>query len=157
MSYTLAAALGLVAIGSIWFSPRALDTAGFFRGTSSSGAAPGLLTLVFSQVTTWVFARSLMNAAILGYFYGAAGTIAYAAYYLSFLNGAWIIDAIRFKHGFDSVQSFLDDRYGQTGGSSSAQRGQPPISRPSWYWRSLHSDIRSWAGSVPRSAQTSSR
>ena len=115
MSYTLAAALGLVAIGSIWLSPRALDTAGFFRGTSGSGAPPGLLTLVFSQVTTWVFARSLMNAAILGYFYGAAGTIAYAAYYLSFLTGAWIIDAIRFKHGFESVQSFLADRYGQTG------------------------------------------
>lgn len=115
MSYTLAAALGLVALGSIWFSPRAQDTAGFFRGTSRDGAAPGLLTLVFSQVTTWVFARSLMNAAILGYFYGAMGTIAYAAYYLSFLTGAWIIDAIRFRHGFESVQSFLADRYGSTG------------------------------------------
>ena len=115
MSYTLAAALGLVALGSIWFSPRAQDTAGFFRGTSRDGAAPGLLTLIFSQVTTWVFARSLMNAAILGYFYGAMGTIAYAAYYLSFLTGAQIIDAIRFRHGFDSVQSFLSDRYGQTG------------------------------------------
>lgn len=115
MSYTLAAALGIVALGSIWFSPRAEDTAGFFRGTSRDGIAPGLLTLVFSQVTTWVFARSLMNAAILGYFYGAMGTIAYAAYYLSFLTGAWIIDAIRFRHGFDSVQAFLADRYGQTG------------------------------------------
>lgn len=115
MSYTLAAALGLVAIGSIWFSPRAQDTAGFFRGMSRDGSAPTLLTLVFSQVTTWVFARSLMNAAILGYFYGAMGTIAYAAYYLSFLTGAWIIDAIRFRHGFDSVQSFLADRYGTTG------------------------------------------
>jgi Na+/proline symporter len=115
MSYALAAALGLVALGSIWFSPRAQDTAGFFRGTSRDGTAPGLLTLVFSQVTTWVFARSLMNAAILGYFYGAMGTIAYASYYLSFLTGAWIIDAIRFRHGFNSVQSFLADRYGPTG------------------------------------------
>ena len=107
MSYALAAALGLVALGSIWFSPRAQDTAGFFRGTSRDGTAPGLLTLVFSQVTTWVFARSLMNAAILGYFYGAMGTIAYASYYLSFLTGAWIIDAIRFRHGFNSVSRFL--------------------------------------------------
>ena len=115
MSYTLAAALGVVALGSIWFSPRAQDTSGFFRGTSRSGAAPGLLTLVFFQVTTWVFARSLMNAAILGYFYGAAGTIAYSAYYLSFLTGAWIIDAIRFRHGFNSVQAFLADRYGKPG------------------------------------------
>ena len=30
-------------------------------------------------------------------------------------TGAWIIDAIRFRHGFDSVQSFLTDRYGTTG------------------------------------------
>ena len=88
MSLTLAAALGALAIGSFWLSPRTATAAGFFRGKASDGAAPGLLTLVLSQVTTWVFARSLMNAAILGYFYGVAGTIAYAAYYLSFLTGA---------------------------------------------------------------------
>ncbi len=115
MSYTLAAALGALALGSFWLSPRAYDTAGFFRGTSRSGAPPGLLTLIFSQVTTWVFARSLMNAAILGYFYGAAGTIAYAAYYLSFLTGGRIVDAIRFRHGFESIQAFMADQFGQTG------------------------------------------
>ena len=115
MSITLAVALGALALGSFWLAPRAYDAAGFFRGTSPAGLPPGLLTLVFSQVTTWVFARSLMNAAILGYFYGLAGTVAYAAYYLSFLTGGWIVDAIRFRHGFGSVQAFLHDRFGQTG------------------------------------------
>lgn len=115
MSITLAIALSVLAIGSFYFAPRAYDAAGFFRGVSATGSPPGLFTLVFSQVTTWVFARSLMNAAILGYFYGLAGTIAYAAYYLSFLTGAWIIDAIRFRHGFASIQGFLDDRFGRTG------------------------------------------
>ena len=115
MTLTLAVALGLLAIGTLWFAPRAYDAADFFRGVSPGGLAPGLLSLVFSQVTTWVFARSLMNAAILGYFYGIAGTIAYAAYYLSFLTGGRIVDAIRFRHGFESVQAFLADRFGRTG------------------------------------------
>jgi Na+/proline symporter len=115
MSYTLAAALGALALGSFVLAPRVTDTGGFFRGTSAAGAPPGLLTLVFSQVTTWVFARSLMNAATLGYYYGIAGALGYAAYYLSFLTGAWIVDAIRFRHGFGSIHDFLRDRFGRTG------------------------------------------
>lgn len=115
MSYTLAAALGALALGSFLFAPRATDPAGFFRGMSASGAPPGLVTLVFSQVTTWVFARSLMNAAILGYYYGIAGALGYAAYYLSFLTGAAIVDSLRFRHGFGSIQGFLEDRFGGLG------------------------------------------
>jgi Na+/proline symporter len=87
----------------------------FFRGSSASGEPPGLLVLVFSQVTTWIFARSLLNAAILGFYYGVWGTLAYAAYYLSFLTGGKIIDHLRFVHGFDSVQAFLHDRFGAWG------------------------------------------
>jgi Na+/proline symporter len=90
-------------------------THSFFRGRDADGAPPGLLTLVFSQVTTWIFARSLLNAAILGFYYGVWGTLAYAAYYLSFLTGAKIIDHLRFVQGFDSVQAFLDDRFGSWG------------------------------------------
>ncbi len=104
-----------MAVGSVLLSPRATTTASFFRGTAPSGAAPGILALALSQVTTWIFARSIMNAAILGYFYGIAGALAYAAYYLSFLTGAWIISSLRFRHGFDSVQSFLADRFGLAG------------------------------------------
>ena len=72
-------------------------------------------TLALSQVTTWIFARSIMNAAILGYFYGIAGAFAYAVYYLSFLTGAWIIDSLRFRHGFASIQDFLRSRFGAAG------------------------------------------
>ncbi len=115
MSYTLAAALCALAVGSFIFAPRVTDPGGFFRGTSAAGTPPGLFTLVFSQVTTWVFARSLMNAAILGYYYGIAGALGYAAYYLSFLTGAFIVDAIRFRHGFSSIHDFMRDRFGATG------------------------------------------
>ena len=115
MDYALPVVVAVVALGSVLLSSNARSEAAFFKGQSSEGAAPSLLTLTFSQVTTWVFARSLMNAAILGFYYGIWGTLAYAAYYLSFLTGGRIIDSLRFEHGYDSVQSFLRDRFGRWG------------------------------------------
>jgi len=56
-----------------------------------------------------------MNAAILGYFYGLWGTLAYALYYLSFLTGGKIVDKLRFEQGFESVQEFLRARFGFAG------------------------------------------
>lgn len=112
------AAIALVALGavSVVIAPRVRTVEGFFFGRTDAGAAPRLGTLILSQVTTWIFARSLMNAAILGYFYGYPGALAYAAYYLSFLTGAAIIDALRFRRGYDSIQTFLADRFGAAGG-----------------------------------------
>lgn len=118
MDGTVVSVLALILVVSFFLSPRVGTADGFFRGFDENGNAPGLLTLTLSQVTTWVFARSLMNAAILGYYYGIAGTVAYAAYYLSFLTGAWIVDGIRFRHGFDSAQQFLRARFAGVGETS---------------------------------------
>lgn len=114
----LALITAAISVLSIVCSPRAKTTASFYKGHDASGMAPGVLTLTLSQVTTWIFARSIMNAAILGYFYGIAGALAYAAYYLSFITGAQIIASLRFKHGFGSVQDFLYDRFGLAGTTS---------------------------------------
>ena len=70
-----------VIAASMVVAPRRASLDGFFGGRSALGQAPSLWVLVLSQVTTWIFARSLMNSAILGYYYGIAGTLAYAAYY----------------------------------------------------------------------------
>ncbi len=115
MEYALPALVAVVALGSVFLSSNARTESAFYKGCSADGRAPGLLTLTFSQVTTWVFARSLMNAAILGFYYGLWGTLAYAAYYLSFLTGGRIIDSLRFEHGCGSVQQFLRDRFGRWG------------------------------------------
>ncbi len=96
-------------------SPRVQTADGFFKGFSDTGAAPSLWTLVLSQVTTWIFARSLLTAAILGFYYGIAGALAYAAYYASFITGGKIIDHLRFKHGKDNIQSFMQEQFGSTG------------------------------------------
>lgn len=65
MDYVLPTFAGFVAISSILLSAKAQTEGAFFKGLSASGEQPGLLTLVFSQVTTWIFACSLLNAAIL--------------------------------------------------------------------------------------------
>jgi Na+/proline symporter len=113
--HALAVAAACLAILSVTLSAPARSGHSFYEGKSESGEAPGLWTLTLSQVTTWIFARSLMNASILGFFYGIWGTLAYAAYYLSFLTGGAIIDSLRFRHGFTSVQAFLKARFGSIG------------------------------------------
>ena len=106
--------VAVIATGSIFLSPRAKTAEAFFAGSDAQGNAPGLLTLVFSQVTTWIFARSLLTAAILGYYYGVAGALAYTAYYMSFLTGMIIVSRLRRK-GARSLQDWLRQDYGRAG------------------------------------------
>ncbi|WP_415899658.1 sodium:proline symporter [Neptuniibacter sp. QD48_11] len=115
MDIWLIALVSALALVSVFLSRKVTHENSFFKGRTAEGLAPGLLTLIFSQVTTWIFARSLLNAAILGFYYGIWGTLAYAAYYLSFLTGGKIVDHLRFEEGYESVQAFLIDRFGQWG------------------------------------------
>ncbi|KIN64720.1 Na+/proline symporter [Sulfitobacter noctilucicola] len=110
----LIALFGAILIASVLAAPRRTSVEGFFGGLGTTGATPGLWVLVLSQVTTWIFARSLMNAAILGYYYGIAGTLAYAAYYGSFLTGGFIVGRLR-QQGAGSVQDWLGARFGAVG------------------------------------------
>lgn len=107
-------AFGVIIAVSLASAPRRVTFDGFFSGQSAQGAAPGLWTLTLSQVTTWIFARSLMNAAILGYYYGFAGTLAYAAYYGSFLTGGFIVGRLR-ASGARSMQDWLRQGFGTLG------------------------------------------
>lgn len=113
--YTFILTLAAIATLSLVVSPRAQTADGFFKGFSDNGDAPPLWTLVLSQVTTWIFARSLMTAALLGYYYGIAGALAYTAYYLSFLTGGLIVDHLRFKHHHTNIQRFMNERFGVPG------------------------------------------
>ncbi|KPA23020.1 hypothetical protein shim_13130 [Shimia sp. SK013] len=110
----IVAIFALILLGSFLAAPRRATLDGFFDGRSDKGVQPGLWTLVFSQVTTWIFARSLMNAAILGFYYGFAGVLAYAAYYGSFLTGGFIVGRLC-ESGAMSVQDWLSARFGAVG------------------------------------------
>ncbi|MEM8774369.1 MAG: sodium:proline symporter [Pseudomonadota bacterium] len=103
-----------VIILSLAVAPRRATAEGFFGGASQDGRSPGLWVLVLSQVTTWIFARSLMNSAILGYFYGIWGVLAYAAYYGSFLTGGYVVARLRDADA-GSVQDWLREKIGPVG------------------------------------------
>jgi len=105
---------GAIVAASFLAAPRRATVDGFFGGMTVNGTQPQLWTLVLSQVTTWIFARSLMNAAVLGYYYGIAGTLAYAFYYGSFLTGGFIVGRLR-EGGAMSVQDWLGARFGSIG------------------------------------------
>lgn len=95
--------------------PRRVTATQFFGGGSSTGGDPGLWLLVASAAITWVFAKSISNAANLGAAFGLWGGIGYAVYYLSFVVVGVAVYLIRTRGGFASIASFLVAKYGATG------------------------------------------
>ncbi|MFQ4140035.1 Na+/proline symporter [Nodosilinea sp. PGN35] len=85
----------------------------FFEGQSSTGQAPGLWLLVASAAISWIFAKSIDNAASLGQTFGVLGGIGYAIYYLSFVTAAIALYYIRTRGGFRSIPEFLVSKYGR--------------------------------------------
>lgn len=96
-----------------FISPWAKTKEDFFRG-SKNDQAPGFWMLTSSLVISWLFAKSITNAANLGMSFGMVGGVAYAAYYLSFLVAGIIIYRMRTKGGFTSLHHFLESKYGSS-------------------------------------------
>lgn len=97
----------------IVISPWARTKSDFFQATRKDSQKPGLWLLTSSLVISWIFAKSITNAANLGLSYGIVGGVAYATYYLSFLFAGIIIFKLRVKGGFKSIHQFLSSKYGK--------------------------------------------
>lgn len=69
--------------------------------------------LTGSLVISWIFAKSITNAANLGAAYGLVGGVAYATYYLSFAVAGYIIYQLRTQGGYASIHHFLESRFGR--------------------------------------------
>ena len=69
-------------------SPWAKTATDFFKG-SAEDKPTSTLFLTSSLMISWIFAKSITNAADLGSKYGMVGSISYAAYYLSFWWQVW--------------------------------------------------------------------
>lgn len=95
-----------------WISPWSNEIGDFFRGNRKN-QEPAPLVLMSSLVIGWLFAKSITNAADLGYKFGLVGSLAYGAYYLSFLVAGLVIYALRVKGGFASIHDFLGRRFGR--------------------------------------------
>ena len=93
-------------------SPLAGSAAAFYRGARRE-RQPGMLALMSSLVISWLFAKSITNAANLGLSFGWIGGVAYAAYYLSFAVAGLVIYFMRTRGGFSSIHAFLQTRFGR--------------------------------------------
>lgn len=94
-------------------SPRAVTLGGFFQGEDAQGrsAAPWLLTS--SIFISWIFAKSVTNAANLGASYGLVGGLAYATYWLSIPLAGFVIYRLRRRFGATGLVPFLTSNYGR--------------------------------------------
>ncbi|MCQ4322207.1 sodium:solute symporter [Stutzerimonas stutzeri] len=105
----------LLAYGAVMFvlTPRAVTLGGFFQGEDGKGrqAAPWLVTT--SVFISWIFAKSVTNAANLGAEYGLVGGLAYATYWLSIPLAGWVIYRLRRHFGATGLVSFLQQHYGR--------------------------------------------
>jgi Na+/proline symporter len=97
----------------IFVSPLA-KTAGQFFTANRKGVTPNFWVLSGSLIISWVFAKSIANAADLGFEYGITGGLAYASYYVSFLVAGVVIYRMRVKGGVKSIHTFLGNKFGRT-------------------------------------------
>jgi solute:Na+ symporter, SSS family len=111
----------LVSYGAVMYllAPRARSVSGFFFGASAGGAPPGAFALTCSIFISWIFAKSVTNAANLGAEYGFVGGLAYATYWLSIPIAGLIIFRLR-RSGAQSLIHFLVERYGRAAAAAFA-------------------------------------
>lgn len=95
----------------IGIAPISRTVQSFFQATTAQ-RQPSAWLLTSSLVISWIFAKSITNAANLGLSYGIVGGVAYAAYYLSFLVAGIVIFRMRMQGGYTSLHQFLASRYG---------------------------------------------
>ncbi|WP_166253189.1 sodium:solute symporter family transporter [Marinobacter salicampi] len=105
----------LVVYGIVMYalSPRSKNAASFYRGADDKGNPVGQWSLTASIFISWIFAKSVTNAANLGASYGVVGGLAYATYWLSIPVAGYIIYLIRIQTGATSLQQFLTSRFGR--------------------------------------------
>lgn len=95
-----------------FLSPLAKTRDQFFKAVSNR-KAPNTLVLTGSLIISWIFAKSITNAANLGLDFGIVGGVAYAGYYLSFAVAGILIYQMRTKGGFESIHQFLTSKFGK--------------------------------------------
>ncbi|APY01314.1 sodium:solute symporter family transporter [Lacinutrix venerupis] len=93
-------------------SPLAKTSDSFFKANHNK-KSPNVLVLTGSLIISWIFAKSITNAANLGLDFGLVGGVAYAGYYLSFAVAGVLIYKLRTKGGFNSIHQFLTSKYGR--------------------------------------------
>ncbi|MVO07973.1 sodium:solute symporter [Flavobacterium sp. TP390] len=95
-----------------FLSPFAKTTDQFYKAIQNR-KAPNTMVLTGSLIISWIFAKSITNAANLGLEFGILGGLAYAAYYLSFAVAGILIYQLRTKGNYTSIHQFLTHKFGK--------------------------------------------
>lgn len=105
----------LLLYGTVMYvmSPQATTVSSFFRGTDNEGRPASEWALMMSIFISWIFAKSVTNAANLGAAYGVVGGLAYAAYWLSIPVAGIVIYWLRKRHGATGLVPLLIQKYGR--------------------------------------------
>jgi Na+/proline symporter len=105
----------LLLYGTVMYivSPRSRTVSSFFAGTDDAGRPATEWALMCSIFISWIFAKSVTNAANLGAAYGIVGGLAYAAYWLSIPVAGMVIYWLRTRHGATGLVPFLISKYGR--------------------------------------------
>lgn len=105
----------LLLYGTVMYviSPHARTVSSFFAGTDNSGRPANGWALTCSIFISWIFAKSVTNAANLGAAYGVVGGLAYATYWLSIPVAGFVIYWLRTRHGAAGLVPFLISKYGR--------------------------------------------
>jgi SSS family solute:Na+ symporter len=105
----------LLLYGSVMYvvSPQARTVSSFFGGTDEAGKPATEWALMCSIFISWIFAKSVTNAANLGAGFGVVGGLAYATYWLSIPVAGVVIYWLRTRHGATGLVPFLVSKYGR--------------------------------------------
>lgn len=107
------ALLALYGVVFYLIAPRSSEAAGFYEGRDRRGRAPSSAILLASVFISWIFAKSVTNAANLAASFGLPGAVAYGAYWLSIPVAAVLIVGLRTRFNATSLPQWLADRYGR--------------------------------------------
>lgn len=94
-------------------SPQARTVSSFFGGTDESGKPATEWALMCSIFISWIFAKSVTNAANLGASFGVVGGLAYATYWLSIPVAGLVIYWLRTRYRATGLVTFLVTKYGR--------------------------------------------
>ena len=105
----------LLVFGGLMYllAPRVRSESGFFLGHDESGRPTSSRALTASVFISWIFAKSVTNAANLGAAYGVVGGLAYATYWLSIPFAGWVIYRLRRRDGATGIVPWLITKYGR--------------------------------------------
>lgn len=109
--FVLLIAATVIAERRNWSSP---SIGSFFNARDAKGNEVSYLLLGSSTTVSWVFAKSIANAATLGSALGMPG-IVYSFYWIAFIPAAVILTTLRYYGGYFSMHHYLRSRFGHGG------------------------------------------